>query len=67
MKKIIHQPKRKIVTCPECECVFSCEDSDIEFGSSQRDYYEYTDCPYCNTKIDIYEQTRERFRREGKL
>jgi hypothetical protein len=52
MIKIIKQGKIRTATCPKCECVFSYEKEDIEYGD-QRDYYEHVICPCCQNRISV--------------
>ena len=52
MIKIIKPGKYCIVTCPECECEFSYEDEDIQWGN-QKDSYKVVKCPCCKIHIDL--------------
>ena len=52
MIKIIKPGKVMIAKCPTCECEFSYEKEDIQFGN-QRDYYEEIVCPCCKNYVDV--------------
>ena len=47
-----------VTTCPYCECVFSYEKEDIQYGD-QRDPYKEVICPCCTQAIDLYKQNQE--------
>lgn len=53
-----HAPYR--MTCRNCECVFTFEDSDIKNNGCQWDYCEYIYCPECRTQNDI--SSRDKYR-----
>ena len=52
MIKILKPGKVQVVTCPKCECEFSFEDEDIEWGD-QRDPYKEVICPCCRNRVDL--------------
>lgn len=54
MIKIIKPGKIQVVTCPICECEFSFEEEDIEWGD-QRDPYKIVRCPCCKEIVDLKE------------
>lgn len=53
MIRIIKPGKCRTVTCPECECEFSYENEDIQWGD-QRDPYKEVQCPCCKHRIDLH-------------
>ena len=57
MIKIIKPGKCHTVTCPECECEFSYENEDIQWGD-QRDPYKEVACPCCKHRIDLYKMDK---------
>ncbi len=43
------------VICPKCNCEFTYEAEDVEYGPSQLDYYKIVTCPCCYFRIDLRE------------
>lgn len=50
MIKILKPGKMQVIKCPKCECEFSFEDEDIQWGDQNKE----VKCPCCNNHIDLY-------------
>ena len=53
MIKIIKPGKHPTITCPECECEFSYENEDIQWGTQLEPCKEVV-CPFCKKRIDLH-------------
>lgn len=59
MIKIIKPGKIMVAICPNCDCEFSYENEDIEWGD-QRDPYKEVVCPCCTKRIDLNTYERKK-------
>ena len=53
IKVVKHGHAPYIMTCKNCECVFTFEDSDIQNNGCQWDWEEYIYCPECKQQNTI--------------
>lgn len=53
MIKIIRKGTKQTVECEVCGCLFSFENSDINYGD-QRNPEKTVKCPQCNNRIDLW-------------
>ena len=61
IKIIKHGHAQYKATCEYCECVFSCEDEDIQNSGCQWDWYEWITCPEKKKKNEISSRSAFKF------
>lgn len=54
IKVVKHGHAPYMMTCKNCECVFTFEDSDIKNNGCQWDWEEYIYCPECKQQNTIH-------------
>lgn len=57
MIKIIKKGTKQTVECEVCGCLFSFENSDINYGD-QRDPERTIKCPQCDNIIDLWKYNK---------
>lgn len=53
LKPKFKQTQCRVITCPNCYCVFSCSNNDIQVSMGNVLPTEYIYCPECGSLINL--------------